>query len=152
MKSMKNSGCHGNRSKKLKKSIKTQPLVRFQNNLQKQLLGDQLAKITLLTRFLKKHGRQGAWHIFPYIHIVKLQTVQGNDPRAIMALLFFKWFKNWFTPFSKRLGPSCVTLQTTIRLHCKQIWKVQDSSRRLQIDSSLNVAVNRRQRLHLNII
>ena len=39
-------------------------------------------KYIFLSRFRKKHGRQGAWLIFPYIHIVKLQTT--TPPEAIV--------------------------------------------------------------------
>ena len=46
------------------------------------MLDDPLTKLALLARFVKQHGRQGAWLIFPYIHIVKLQTT--SPPEAMV--------------------------------------------------------------------
>ena len=60
------------------------------------MLGDCLAKITLLTRFVKKHGHQGAWLIFPYIHIVKLQTTSRPKPLGQMKPNFIGMFLGWF--------------------------------------------------------
>ena len=57
-------------------------MLDFEIILQKWLLGDPLTKLTFLSRFEKKHDRQGAWHIFLYKHIVKLQTT--SPPKAIV--------------------------------------------------------------------
>ena len=49
----------------LKKSLKINHLFVLKIILQKWLLGDLLTKLKFLTWFLKKHGRQRAWLIFP---------------------------------------------------------------------------------------
>ena len=67
------------------------------------MLGDFLTKLTLLTRFVKKHGRQGAWLIFPYIHIVNVQTTSPPKPLGQFQPNFTEMFLGWsFLKIAKR--------------------------------------------------
>ena len=68
-------------------------------------MDDCLTYLALLTQFVKKHGRKGAWLISPYIPIVKLQTSSRPKPLDLIQPNYIGMFLGWsFLKIAKRNG------------------------------------------------